>query len=95
MKYSNYAYILLYYSHPNCGVINMTDKKRPENAGQTNQDIIDSFDYLGNAASTMDCTGLIPFGPVSESQLESYEAVYHFGSPVIDIEDPNAEQPPK
>lgn len=88
-------YILPNYPHPNCGVINMTDKKRSEKKGPTNQDIIDSFDYLGNAASTMDCTGLIPFGPVSESQLESYEAVYHFGSPVIDIEDPNAEQPPK
>ena len=28
-----------------------------------NQKIIDSYDYLANAASTQDCTGLIPAAP--------------------------------
>ncbi len=73
----------------------MTDSKRPENAGITNRDIIDSYDYLGNAASTMECTGLIPSGPVSEAELESYEAIYRFRPPVIKAVDPEAEKPPK
>ena len=36
-----------------------------------NQKLIDSYDYLSNAASTHDCTGLIPSAPVSEAELES------------------------
>ena len=32
-----------------------------------NQDIIDSFDYLSNAASTWDCTGLIQALPSAQS----------------------------
>ena len=46
-----------------------------------NQDIIDSFDYLSNAASTWDCTGLIPSEPISIEELESYEDLYHFLPP--------------
>ena len=46
-----------------------------------NQKIIDSYDYLSNAASTHDCTGLIPSAPVSEEELESYEDVYHYRPP--------------
>ena len=46
-----------------------------------NQDIIDSFDYLSNAASTWDCTGLIPSSPSERAELESYEYVYHFLTP--------------
>ena len=30
--------------------------------------------FPSNAASTQDCTGLIPSGPVNEDELESYEA---------------------
>ena len=47
----------------------------------TNQEIIDSYDFLSNAASTQDCTGLIPSAPVSEAELESYEDVYHYRPP--------------
>lgn len=47
----------------------------------SNQEIIDSCDFLSNAASTQDCTGLIPSGPVNEDELESYEAVYHYQPP--------------
>lgn len=46
-----------------------------------NQKLIDSYDYLSNAASTHDCTGLIPSAPVSEEELESYEDVYHYRPP--------------
>lgn len=49
----------------------------------TNQEVIDSCDFLSNAASTQDCTGLIPSGPVNEDELESYEAVYHYQPPKI------------
>ena len=49
----------------------------------TNQEVIDSYDFLSNAASTHDCTGLIPSGPVNEDELESYEAVYHYQPPKI------------
>lgn len=44
----------------------------------TNQEVIDSYDFPSNAASTQDCTGLIPSGPVNEDELESYEALYHY-----------------
>ena len=37
----------------------------------SNQEIIDSCDFLSNAASTQDCTGLIPSGPMNEDELES------------------------
>ena len=36
------------------------------------------YDYLGNSASATDCTGLIPFAPVDQEQLDSYQDVYHF-----------------
>ena len=55
-----------------------TDKKT---AGKTNKDIIDSYDYLANAASTQDMTGLIPSEPVSGDELEAYEELYHFLPP--------------
>ena len=51
-----------------------------------NQEIIDSYDFMSNAASTQDCTGLIPAGPVDEEELESYEAVYHYQPPKIKTE---------
>ena len=47
----------------------------------TSQGIIDSCDFPSNAASTQDCTGLIPSGPVNEDELESYEALYHYSHP--------------
>ena len=50
----------------------------------TNQEVIDS-----NAASTQDCTGLIPSGPINEDELESYEALYHYQPPQIKDTYPN------
>lgn len=43
-----------------------------------NQRIIDSYDYLGKAASSTDCTGLIPAKPTNSAELESYEALYPY-----------------
>ena len=45
------------------------------------QKIIDEYDYLSNAASSHDCTGLIPSEPVSAEEIESYEELYHFLPP--------------
>ena len=43
----------------------------------------DSYDYLAHAASTMDCTGLMPTPATSDAERESYEAIYHFEPPKI------------
>lgn len=48
-----------------------------------NETIIESYDYLGRAASTTDCTGLIPSAPVSRYELESYEDIYYYRPPHI------------
>lgn len=44
----------------------------------TNQELIDSYDYLSGAASSQDCTGLIPSAPLNEAELDSYEELYPF-----------------
>ena len=43
--------------------------------------LIDDYDYLSNAASAMDCTGLIPSLPQSEEELESYNDVVQYMPP--------------
>ena len=45
---------------------------------KTNRQLIDDYDYLSNAASAMDCTGLMPSLPVSQDELDSYEELYHY-----------------
>lgn len=47
----------------------------------SNQKLIDAYDYLTNAASCQDCTGLIPSAPSSSSELEAYEELYHYLPP--------------
>ena len=61
--------------------------KNQKAASKENQKIIDSYDYLSNAASTQDCTGLIPSAPLNEEELESYNALYKYQPP--EIPDPN------
>lgn len=48
---------------------------------EENQKRIDAYDYLSNAASSQDCTGLIPSQPASDEELEAYEDLYHFLPP--------------
>ncbi len=43
----------------------------------------DSYDYLANAASAQDCTGLIPGGFPDEEELEAYNEIYHYRPPQI------------
>lgn len=45
---------------------------------KTNREIIDDYDYLSNAASSMDCTGLIPSLPENEDEIEAYNEIYQF-----------------
>lgn len=52
-----------------------------KNIDKENQKIIDEYDYLSNAASTQDCTGLIPSNPTCAEEIESYEDLYHFLPP--------------
>lgn len=61
----------------------MSRKRRMTTEEIENQKRIDSCDYLTNAVSTQDCTGLIPSAPVSDAELESYEEVYHYQPPKV------------
>ena len=63
--------------------------KIPHNSLSSGQEIIDSYDFLSNSASTQDCTGLIPSCPVNEYELTSYETVYHYQPPRIKDTNPN------
>ena len=47
---------------------------------EKNENLIDSYDYLSNAASTTDCTGLMPTPAHTEEERESYNAIYHFAA---------------
>lgn len=60
-----------------------------------NEAIIDAYDYLANAASTQDCTGLIPSLPHNDAELESYENIYQYQPPRLKVKNPSSEQPPK
>ena len=61
----------------------MSRKRRMTTEEIENQKRIDACDYLANAVSTQDCTGLIPSTPVSDAELESYEEVYHYQPPKV------------
>ncbi len=51
------------------------DKKK------TNKEIIDSYDYLANAASTTDYTGLMQIPADTEAKREAYDAIYRLYPP--------------
>ena len=46
------------------------------------KELTDNFDYLSNAASTTDCTGLIPSLPQNEAELAAYNDIVQYMSPV-------------
>jgi hypothetical protein len=48
---------------------------------KTNQEIIDSYDYLSHAASSTDCTGLMPTPATTEEEREAYQAIYPYKPP--------------
>jgi len=41
------------------------------------------YDYLGKSASANDQTGLIPSGPQSDAEIESYQDVFPFAPPLL------------
>ena len=60
----------------------------------SNQELIDSYDYLATAASSHDCTGLIPSAPLNPAELDSYEELYPFLPPVSSADDAPEQAPP-
>ena len=52
---------------------------------EENTKTIDRYDYLANAASVQENTGLIPANPYPEA-MEVYEDVFHFEPPKIKLE---------
>ena len=51
---------------------------------KTNQDILNSIDYLNQAVSTTECTGLMPTPPQNDYEKESYEEIFFPGNkPII------------
>ena len=59
----------------------MNSKSKKYEKEKSNQQIIDSYDYISNTASAQDCTGLIPSDPLDDAELESYETIYHYQPP--------------
>ena len=55
------------------------------NENKKNEEIIDRYDYLANAASMQEATGLIPANPAPEI-MEVYEDVFHYEPPKIKVE---------
>lgn len=51
-------------------------------SNKANDEILD-IDYLFNAASCYDCTGLIPAGNVEADELGTYKELYDFGVPEV------------
>lgn len=58
-------------------------KQKKQNEILKNQELIDHYDYLKNTASSTDCTGLIPALPTSEEELESYQELYQYQTPLV------------
>ena len=59
----------------------------------TKEEIDENIFDMCSTCSTTDCTGLIPANPESEAAMESYEELYPFRPPVINIKDcPNADE---
>lgn len=60
---------------------NNSKTNTPKPHMEAKQPAPDDFDYLASAATSGDCTGLIPSMPVSEAELESYEQIYPYLPP--------------
>ncbi|MCD8230571.1 MAG: hypothetical protein LUD14_01885 [Clostridiales bacterium] len=47
------------------------------------QNIADDYDYIGQAASATEQTGLMPTAAQSESEKESYRMLYPYPPPLL------------
>lgn len=45
-------------------------EKKTVNVNPLSTELIDSYDYLATAASSHDCTGLIPSAPLNPAELD-------------------------
>lgn len=63
---------------------------KKQNKKPSNQKTIDDFDYLANAASAMDYTGLIPSLPQNRAELESYNDICRIHPEVPEEEEKTA-----
>ena len=62
----------------------MKEAKKKQTASYTDLMGLDKdFDYLTNACSACDCTGLIPANPMEDGALDSYQDVYAYQPPKI------------
>ena len=52
---------------------------------EDNEKIIDRYDYLSNAASVQEATGLIPANPFQDA-METYEDIFHYEQPKLKVE---------
>lgn len=52
---------------------------------EENEKIIDRYDYLSNAASVQEATGLIPANPFQDV-METYEDIFHYEQPKLKVE---------
>lgn len=57
------------------------------------KELIDDYDYLANAASAMDFTGLIPSLPQSDAEIESYNDICQFLPPVKNTHESSKSRP--
>ena len=76
------------------GLMKKHEKKTVNVNPLSNQELIDSYDYLATAASSHDCTGLIPSAPLNPAELDSYEELYPFLPPVSSANDAPEQAPP-
>ncbi len=51
-----------------------------------NQEILNSIDYLNQAASTTECTGLMPTPPQNDYEKESYEEIFFPGNKPVNTQ---------
>lgn len=42
------------------------------------KNFLDNYDFLANAASANECTGLIPTPASTSAERESYDAIFHY-----------------
>ena len=57
------------------------------------KELIDDYDYLTNAASAMDFTGLIPSLPQNDAEIESYNDIFQFLPPVKNTHESSKSRP--
>ena len=65
----------------------MKDRKKDS------KELIDDYDYLTNAASAMDFTGLIPSLPQNDAEIESYNDIFRFLPPVKNTHESSKSRP--